>query len=114
MVWLIYVSTATKPFSESGLLTLLNQSRTNNARIGVTGMLLYKDGNFMPALEGEDEDQVRRLYAKICTGPRHKGILTLLQGAEGNRAFPDWSMGFTNLRNLFPIFRESIAFSKAG
>jgi hypothetical protein len=100
MVSLIYISTAPKLFSESELVALLDQSRTNNTRISVTGMLLHKDENFIQALEGEDEDQVRGLCAKICADPRHKGILTLLQsllkgilkGIEVNRAFPDWSL----------------------
>lgn len=53
--------------------------RTNNERAGITGMLLYKDGNFMQLLEGEKE-AVLRLHKNIIVDPRHKGFLTLLQG----------------------------------
>jgi hypothetical protein len=39
----------------------LEQSRENNLRLDVTGMLLYKGGNFMQMLEGE-KDAVLGLY----------------------------------------------------
>ena len=53
MIALVYVSAARKLFDEAELSALLTQCRANNARLGVTGVLLYADGNFMQALEGE-------------------------------------------------------------
>jgi Sensors of blue-light using FAD len=96
MFFLVYVSSAVKPFLQSELLDLLAKSRENNARLGITGMLLYKDGNFMQALEGE-EGAVQALYARIGRDPRHRGLLTLLQGPLEERQFPEWSMGFRDL-----------------
>lgn len=96
MFFLVYASSATRPFSESDLSDLLATSRENNARVGITGMLLYKDGNFMQVLEGE-ERAVRALYGKIGIDPRHKGEITLVRGFAGGRQFPDWSMGFRDL-----------------
>ncbi len=58
MFFLVYVSSATRPFSGEDLRALLETCRKDNAELGVTGMLLYKDGNFMQVLEG-DEDAVR-------------------------------------------------------
>ena len=96
MFFLTYVSSAVKPFSQSELLDLLTKSRENNSKLGVTGMLLYKDGNFMQVLEG-DEDTVRVLITKIASDPRHRGLIILLQGPLEERQFPDWSMGFRDL-----------------
>lgn len=96
MFYLVYASSATRPFSEADLSDLLETSRENNARLGITGMLLYKDGNFMQVLEGEEET-VRALYEKIGTDPRHDGAITLHQSFAQERQFPDWSMGFRNL-----------------
>jgi hypothetical protein len=59
-------------------------------------MLLYKDGNVMQALEGE-EGAVRNLYERIGRDPRHRGVQTLLQEPRERRQFPDWSMGFRDL-----------------
>ncbi len=98
MFFLVYVSSAVQPFSRADLDDLLATSRDNNAMAGITGMLLYKDGNFMQVLEGE-EGAVRALYDKIGADPRHKGEITLRQGFTEERQFPDWSMGFRDLQS---------------
>jgi hypothetical protein len=59
-------------------------------------MLLYKDGNFMQAVEGPD-DALETIYAKIRRDPRHRGILELTRQQIEQREFPCWSMGFRNL-----------------
>lgn len=94
--FLIYVSIATKPFSETELVELLATSRKNNASVGVTGMLLYKEGKFMQLLEGE-EAQITRVFEKISKDPRHRNVITLLEGREDRRVFSEWLMGFSNL-----------------
>ena len=98
MFSLVYVSSAIRPFSADELTELLAVSRANNATLGVTGMLLYKSGNFMQVLEGE-EGAVQALRAKIVRDPRHQGILILLQQEQSARAFPHWSMGFRDLNS---------------
>ncbi len=84
MFFLVYVSSATRPFSGEDLRVLLETCRKNNAELGVTGMLLYKDGNFMQVLEG-DERKVRTLYEKISGDARHKDDIVLLQGPVTER-----------------------------
>lgn len=104
MYFLAYVSSACSPFAPAELVALLEKSRRNNAALGITGMLLYKDGNFMQILEGE-EQPVRALSAKIGRDPRHSGVVTLLQGQAPEREFSDWSMGFRDLSdpNAAPV-----------
>jgi Sensors of blue-light using FAD len=102
MIQLVYVSSSVKPFSDNELLQLLEKSRRNNDKLGITGMLLYKNGDFMQALEG-DEVQVRALSAQIARDPRHKDVSTLLDGPCVTREFPDWSMGFRNLTGMDPL-----------
>lgn len=96
MFYLVYVSVAAEKASKDDLLEILARSRTKNAEVGITGMLLYKDGNYMQVLEGE-EKAVRDLYARIRRDPRHLGIVTLVEGRRDNRCFGDWSMGFQDL-----------------
>ncbi len=98
MFFLTYASSATGPFSKEDLDELLAQCRENNSALGITGMLLYKDGNFMQVLEGEEE-AVRKLYAKIEGDPRPSGTIVLLRGHQEKRQFPDWSMGFRDLNS---------------
>ena len=68
MFFLVYVSSATRPFSGEDLRVLLVTCRKDNTELGVKGMLLYKDGNFMQVLEGE-EGAVRGLYERIAADP---------------------------------------------
>ena len=96
MYSLTYVSSATRPLRPPDLRRLLDQCNKTNQAAQVTGMLLYKDGNFMQVLEGP-EARVRSAYAKIGRDGRHHGLITLLQGPIEERAFPTWSMGFRDL-----------------
>lgn len=96
---LVYISSTVVPLSPAELTELLAVSHRNNSALGITGMLLYKDGNVMQALEGE-ERAVRALYAKIGRDPRHRGLLTIYQGPVLARQFEDWSMGFRDLRTV--------------
>jgi hypothetical protein len=109
LYFLVYVSSAVVPFSSSELVDLLERSRVNNTRLGVSGMLLYKDGNLMQVLEGE-EQTVKALYAKIAEDRRHKGLLRLMEGALEARQFADWSMAFRDLNGEetrgFPGYSE--------
>jgi Sensors of blue-light using FAD len=93
---LTYVSSATNPLSALDLRGLLEICVRNNEKTGVTGMLLYKDGNFMQVIEGE-EQRVRHVHHKLARDPRHHGLITLLQGESPKREFPGWSMGFRDL-----------------
>lgn len=92
----VYASSAAIPFSKEMLLELLAKSRRNNSALDVTGMLLFKGGNFLQALEGE-ESAVQKTFAKIAADTRHRGIIKLLQGKADSRSFKDWSMAFRDL-----------------
>ncbi|MEQ8674165.1 MAG: BLUF domain-containing protein [Aggregatilineales bacterium] len=101
MINLIYVSSAVQLMSEAELVQILAKSRQNNARVNVTGMLLYHEGNFMQVLEGE-EDAVMALYRKIEQDTRHHMVTLIATRPIKKRNFPEWEMGFTNLRDLDP------------
>jgi Sensors of blue-light using FAD len=96
LYFLVYVSAAVTWFSPSELRALLDSSRASNERAGITGMLLYKDGNFMQALEGE-EAAVTSLKARIEVDRRHHGLVTICRGHAEARQFAQWSMAFVDL-----------------
>ena len=96
MYFLVYVSTAVTWFSEAQLRTLLSSARFRNEAAGITGLLLYKDGNFMQALEGP-QAVVRGLYQRIEGDRRHQGLLVLDSGAQEDRQFATWNMAFHDL-----------------
>jgi hypothetical protein len=96
LYFIVYVSAAVTWFSPTELRALLESSRASNERAGITGMLLYKDGNFMQALEG-DEAAVCALQQRIERDRRHHGMLTICSGQAEARQFAQWSMAFVDL-----------------
>ncbi|MEK6553625.1 MAG: BLUF domain-containing protein [Bdellovibrionota bacterium] len=92
----VYSSKAVKIFKADELTALLKKSQTNNAKVGLTGLLIHKDGQFMQLIEGPEE-AVRATLKKIAVDPRHKDMVTLLEGTSDERQFSEWSMGFRDL-----------------
>ena len=99
LITLVYISSAVTLFSDDDLAALLATSRSNNTRKDITGMLAYRDGNFMQVLEGEEEP-VLALEGIIGQDPRHTGMQRLIKSAIPERAFGSWSMGFKNTTGL--------------
>ena len=98
MLSLIYVSTSIKLMKDDELLDILKVSRENNTSGDITGMLLYKGGNFMQVLEGPD-DAVNDIFEKIKKDPRHKDVSVISREQIQTRQFPSWEMAFQNLDN---------------
>lgn len=96
MLSLTYVSSAAELLDAAELETLLAAWRPRNQERGLTGMLLYSDGNVIQVLEGPAES-VEATFATIEADPRHHGVIVLLREQVAERAFPDWSMGFRRI-----------------
>lgn len=96
MISLIYVSHSIRQLNKEELTAILKTSRENNHELGITGLLLYKGGNFMQVLEG-DELAVLDLYAKIQKDPRHTDVAIISKTYIKEREFPEWEMAFTDL-----------------
>lgn len=90
---LIYSSAATLLLAEEELQRLLTNASARNQQLGITGVLLYHDGEFMQLLEG-DADAIHELYKRIERDPRHTNILKLADKPIEFRSFPDWAMAF--------------------
>jgi Sensors of blue-light using FAD len=92
----LYVATARKPLSREELAALLEKSRLNNERDGVTGMMLYRDGLFIQALEGPAA-AVSNLMGRIRKDPRISSCDVIDEGDAEERIFAEWRMAFRNL-----------------
>lgn len=90
---LVYVSNAVRQLTDVEIAALLAKARPRNQALGVTGMLLYADGNFMQYLEGPAE-ALATIYASIKASPLHQGVIELLREKIQAREFADWSMGY--------------------
>jgi hypothetical protein len=93
MIQVSYISQATAPMSAEDLLSLLLQSRRNNAARGITGMLLYGNETFLQVIEGEDA-AVDALVERIGGDARHSGVKILARKSVPGRQYSDWSMSF--------------------
>lgn len=106
----MYSSAATTEFSDSDLAVLLMNSRANNKRFDLTGLLLYRDGRFVQLLEGP-MDAVRERMAVIAADPRHSDVEIQLEEVIPERRFPDWTMGYEpitdELADQIPGYRST-------
>jgi hypothetical protein len=82
--------------NDDELMAILSVARQTNQELEITGMLLYRDGFFIQALEGE-ETQVKALYDKIRQDPRHRNVVTVDIHPITERAFVGWHMGFNKI-----------------
>jgi Sensors of blue-light using FAD len=90
---LVYISSATSPFSDAELERLLGAARSNNARNGISGVLLYDDQSFLQILEGVRDD-VDRVLTRIGRDRRHAGLTVVQDEAIAERDFSGWDMAY--------------------
>jgi hypothetical protein len=96
LIHCIYASAAKQAYGEAELAELLQRAQTNNARLNVTGMLLYSEGSFFQVLEG-DEATVDGLLAKIAADKSHEQVTLIMREPIAKRAFGEWTMGFSRM-----------------
>ena len=73
--------------------SILAKSQENNARVGVTGALMFNAGCFAQVLEGPRE-HVEAVFERIQQDERHGEVSLLAFDPAAARAFETWSMGF--------------------
>ena len=96
---LVYTSRATEPLGTLALFNLLNHARQKNARLGITGHLLYADGMFTQCMEGPPE-AVESLWQSLLKDKRHDMISMVSRHAVPARRFEEWAMAFSSYRYL--------------
>jgi hypothetical protein len=101
LVRLLYASRATTPADTSVHESILEQSRTRNPKLGITGILCYSDNLFIQVLEG-GRDEVCELYNTIVRDGRHQHVRILGFEEIRERRFGSWTMGQVNLAKVNP------------
>ena len=96
---LVYASRAAEPLGTLDLFNLLNQAREKNARLGITGHLLYADGLYTQCIEGPPE-AIEALWQVLLKDPRHEAISVLSRQPVTARRFEEWAMAFSSYRYL--------------
>jgi hypothetical protein len=101
LVRLLYASRAASNVDAEAISVIFKQSKANNPKLGVTGVLCSSGGVFMQVLEG-GRGAVNQLYQRIASDPRHRDVVLLSYEEISERAFACWSMGQVSLSRLNP------------
>ena len=101
LVRLLYASRAVAPLSASVVDAILEQSRRNNLRQGITGILCFSEEMFIQVLEG-GRDEVCDLFSAIVCDKRHRGVRILVYEEISERRFGGWNMGQVNMTKVNP------------
>ena len=99
LVRCLYASRATVPLTPDVMDSILAQSRKNNPRLGITGMLCMSDDIFIQVLEG-GRDEVSELYKAIVSDRRHHHVRLLVYEEITERRFGHWTMGHVNVAKV--------------
>ena len=101
LVRLLYASRACDTMTTAGLASIMTQSKANNAKSGITGVLCLSEGIFLQVLEG-GRNAVSALYNRIANDARHRDVVLLHYQEINERCFAGWSMGEVNMARLNP------------
>ncbi|PPD35064.1 MAG: hypothetical protein CTY19_02890 [Methylomonas sp.] len=93
LIYLMFASSAVKKLDHQELSELSQQAERKNQKLGITGQLIYDDGNFLSVLEGQAES-VQQLFQAISHDSRHHGLILIHEGALRKRVFSNWSMDY--------------------
>ncbi|MEE4378105.1 MAG: BLUF domain-containing protein [Candidatus Competibacteraceae bacterium] len=99
LVRMVYASKASKSFNPREIMLVLEASKRNNPKQGVTGLLFLGNKYFFQCLEGP-RPAVNRIYNKILTDPRHEDVQILEMRETTGRYFDGWSMKFISLKSI--------------
>jgi hypothetical protein len=106
---IVYCSCATDIMSDRELANIIKTSQHNNARSGITGLLVYGGGMFLQSLEGPRE-AIETLMRELHCDPRHDGVIRL-QSMEDmrERLYPEWSMQHVDPGEIREILLDSLS-----
>ena len=116
---LLYVSRSTieRSAETKSLESIIEVARSRNAKLEVTGALIFTRAYFAQILEGSDL-AIDDLMASINRDIRHREVNVIERVALANRRFADWSMAYAGPssyieRHLSPLVSEVPSVSRA-
>lgn len=95
MFSLVYRSVARPGFNLEQIQEMLVKAQYFNHQQGITGCLLYHEGEFIQYLEG-NQYKVLTLFDKIKVDSRHREVELLSYAEREGRAFEKWDMAYEN------------------
>lgn len=93
MVRLVYASRMASGVMHDDLNDILQTSRRNNEKQGITGVLCYSSLGFLQCIEGPS-DAINKLYGNIIRDDRHVDVMLLAYSDIHQRSFAKWAMAY--------------------
>lgn len=104
-----YRSSARLRDQQTALQEILGESRDRNARLGITGILLFDGTYFMQTIEGPTDD-TSLLFTRIVNDGRHHDVVPFGISKIETRTFPDWTMHLIGPETASRIVPDMIDF----
>lgn len=99
LVRCLYASRISTLIAPSSLDDILDQSRKNNPKHGITGLLCHTHDSFVQVVEGGRE-QISLLLRSIYLDNRHQHMTILSFEEITERRFGNWTMGRVNVDSI--------------
>lgn len=93
LVELIYFSHSINTLTQQDFQYLLQGAQEKNARMDITGAIIYGQGVFLQLIEGP-RDNINRLFQSISHDARHYDVSLISFKTVENRHFAHWSMNY--------------------
>jgi hypothetical protein len=108
-VELYYYSRAEDNISDVDIELILQRSQERNARLKISGILVFYNDYFVQCLEGT-RTTVNQVFQSISHDSRNKEILLLSVNEVEERAFGDWDMAYMGGRHHKVAYGQSEEF----
>ena len=89
-----YISDSRINKSITDFNNLIEKAKINNAKNNITGILVYRNNNFLQVFEGAPET-VDTIFDKIRMDQRHQNIFKIIDTSIDQRIFEEYKFGFT-------------------
>lgn len=104
---IVYCSRAAPATDQAVVDGIVHKAQRNNARLGITGLLVFGGGMFFQWLEGP-RPELRRLMDSIKADRRHQNVVELSETEEvRERLFPDWAMEHVSPEDIRDVLRDA-------
>jgi Sensors of blue-light using FAD len=101
---ILYVSTIAADVPIRVVADIAVKSRSNNQRLGITGLLVFDGLHFCQQFEGGGQE-VAALMERIRNDTRHTDVVVLHQGPIYQRRYSRFSLGYTSVNDVEELER---------
>lgn len=97
----VFASATHGNFGEEQLAELSAEYKKSLSEDGVTGVMLYEDGNFFQVIEG-DADKIDAAYKRFSAEKHTHKVVKIIEEEQDQRSFAHWTSAYsTAAKDIF-------------